>query len=151
VTDASGFRTRHGRALLRLGALLFLVGLLVGLGIPHFAAPRLALSAHLLAITQATLLLALGLVWPRLKLSCGQSQLGSGLALYGFPAAWLATLLGAFWNAGATMMPISSGGVHGTQAQESLLRVLLISAALCQSALAMFVLWGLRGSTESNT
>jgi hydroxylaminobenzene mutase len=136
--------------LIRLGAILFLLGLLVGLWIPHFAAPRLALSAHLLAIAQATLLMVLGLVWSRLKLSSRQSRLGIGLAIYGFPAAWLATLLSALWNAGATMMPMSSVGVYGTPAQESTIRILLISAALCQVVLALVVLWGLRGSTAAD-
>jgi hydroxylaminobenzene mutase len=150
VTESSSFRTRHGRELLRLGAVLFLVGLLVGLGIPHFAAPRQALSAHLLAITQATLLMVLGVVWPRLRLSSRQSRLSSGLGIYGVPAAWLATLLAAIWKAGATMMPMSSGGVYGTPAQESAIRLLLISAALCQVILALVVLWGLRGSTDAD-
>jgi len=149
MTESSSYRTRHGGELLRLGAVLFLLGLLVGLGIPHFAAPRQALSAHLLAITQATLLMVLGLVWPRLKLTAGQSRLISGLGIYGFPAAWLATLLAAFWRAGATMMPMSSGGVYGTPAQESAIRLLLISGALCQVIFAAVVVWGLRGATDA--
>jgi len=150
MTDSGSYRARHGRVLLRLGAVLFLLGLLVGLGIPHFAAPRQALSAHLLAITQATLLMVLGLVWPRLKLTSGQSRLSSGLGCYGFPAAWIATLLAAFWHAGATMMPMSSGGVHGTPAQESAIRLLLISGALCQIVFAVFVVWGLRGAMDAD-
>jgi len=35
-------------------------------------------------------------------------------------------------KAGATMMPMSSGGVYGTPAQELAIRLLLISGALCQ-------------------
>jgi hydroxylaminobenzene mutase len=150
MTESSSYRTRHGRELLRLGAVLFLLGLLVGLGIPRFAAPRQALSAHLLAITQATLLMVLGLVWPRLKLTTGQSRLSSALGIYGFPAAWLATLLAASWRAGATMMPMSSGGVYGTPAEESAIRLLLISGALCQVIFALAVVWGLRGATGAD-
>jgi hydroxylaminobenzene mutase len=150
MTESSSYRNRHGRELLRLGAVLFLLGLLVGLGIPQFAAPRQALSAHLLAVTQATLLMVLGLLWPRLKLTSRQSRLSSGLGIYGFPAAWLATLLAAFWRAGATMMPMSSGGIYGTPIQESSIRLLLMSAALCQVIFAAFVLWGLRGPTDAD-
>ena len=150
MTESRSYRTRHGRELLRLGAVLFLLGLLVGLGIPHFAAPRQALSAHLLAITQATLLMVLGLAWPRLKFTFGQSRLSSGLGIYGFPAAWLATLLAAVWRAGATMMPISSGGAYGTPAQETAIRLLLITGALCQVIFALFVVWGLRGAVEGD-
>jgi len=149
MAESSSYQARHGRELLRLGSILFLLGLLVGLGIPHFAAPRQALSAHLLAITQATLLMVLGLAWRRLKLTAAQSRLSSGLAIYGFPAALLATLLAASWRAGATMMPMSSGGVYGTPAQESVIRLLLVSGALCQIALAVFVVWGLRGSPDA--
>jgi len=65
------------------------------------------------------------------------------------PAAWLATLLAAFWKAGATMMPMSSGGVYGTPAQELAIRLLLISGALCQIVFAVVVVWGLRGSTNA--
>jgi hydroxylaminobenzene mutase len=121
MTESGSYRTRHGRVLLRLGAVLFLLGVLTGLGIPHFAAPRQALSARLLAVTQATLLMVLGLVWPRLKLTPGQSRLSSGLGSYGFPAAWLATLWAAFWRAGATMI-----------------------------AFALSVLWGLRGAGDAD-
>jgi hydroxylaminobenzene mutase len=148
MTGSGSSRTKHGRELVRLGAVLLLLGLLVGLGIPHFPAPRQALSAHLLAVTQATLLMVLGLVWPKLNLTPRQSRLSSGLGMYGFPAAWLATLLAAFWKAGATMMPMSSGGVHGTPGQELAIRVLLVSGALCQIVFAVVVLWGLRGSTN---
>lgn len=138
----------HGRRLLRTGAVLFLLGLLVGLAIPRFAVPRLALSAHLLAIMQATLLLVLGLLWPRLRLTARQSQVGSGLALYGFPAAWIANLLGAVWGAGSSMVPMAAGAARGSAAQETTIRVLLVSAALCQIALALLVLWGLRGAAD---
>jgi len=65
------------------------------------------------------------------------------------PAAWLATLLAAFWKAGATMMPMSSGGVYGTPAQELAIRLLLISGALCRIVFAVVVVWGLRGSTNA--
>lgn len=143
MTDvASG---RHGRRLLRAGGLLFLLGLLVGFTMQRFAVPRLALSAHLLAIMQATLLLALGLLWPRLALTARLSHVGTLLAMYGFGAAWVANLLAAFWGAGNAMVPMAAGGATGTVSQEMILRVLLISGALCQVALAVLVLWGLRG------
>jgi hydroxylaminobenzene mutase len=136
---------RHARRLLRAGAALFLLGLLVGFGVQRFAVPRLALSAHLLAIMQATLLLALGLLWPKLALTGRSSQAGTILAIYGFGAAWVANLLAAFWGAGHAMVPMAAGGATGTAAQETILRVLLISGALGQVALAVLVLWGLRG------
>jgi hydroxylaminobenzene mutase len=139
----------HGRGLMRAGALLFLLGLFVGFGVPRFAVPRLALSTHLLAMMQATLLLALGLVWPRLAIGRRQSQVGLGLALYGFGGAWVANLLGALWGAGSSMLPMAAGAARGTAAQEAAIRVLLVSAALCQVALGLLVLWGLRGPARA--
>lgn len=139
----------HGHRLLRTGAVLFLLGLFVGFGIPHFAVPRLALSAHLLAMMQATLLLALGLVWPKLELTRGLSQAGSGTAIYAFGGAWVANLLAALWGAGASMLPLAAGGARGSAAQEAVIRVLLVSAALCQVGLGVLVLWGLRGGTRA--
>jgi hydroxylaminobenzene mutase len=45
--------------------LLFLLALFVGLAVPKFALPRLALSTHLLGIMQGTFLLVAGSLWPR--------------------------------------------------------------------------------------
>ena len=138
-----------GRRLMRAGALLFLLGLFVGFGVPRFAVPRLALSTHLLAMMQATLFLVLGLVWPRLAIGRRPSQVGLGLALYGFGGAWVANLLGALWGAGGSMVPMAAGAARGTAVQEMAIRVLLVSAALCQVALGLLVLWGLRGPARA--
>ena len=61
--------------LLRAGALLFLLALLVGLAVPRFTVPRLALSTHLLGIMQGTFLIAVGLLWPRLSLTRAGSRM----------------------------------------------------------------------------
>src|SRR5215471_11799373 len=65
ISDSSA---RQGSRLLQFGALFFLLALLVGLIVPRFAAPRLALSTHLLGIMQGIFLMLLGLLWPRLRL-----------------------------------------------------------------------------------
>src|SRR6266542_3115962 len=77
----------EGRLLLQVGVLLFLLALLVGLAIPRFTLPRLALSAHLLGITQGTFLIAIGLLWPKLRFTQTQSMVGHALAIYGCSAA----------------------------------------------------------------
>lgn len=51
------------------GVLLFLLGLLNGLAIPHLRSPRLGLSAHLTGVQSGTFLLAAGLLWARLAIS----------------------------------------------------------------------------------
>lgn len=144
-TAAGGAALRNGHRLQQAGAALLLLGLLVGLTVPHLALPRLALSAHLLGITQGTLLLAVGQLWPRLRLTARRSGLGSLLAIYGCGAAWTANLLGAVWGAGGSMVPLATGGVRGSAVQEVLIKVLLVSAALSLVLFGVTLLWGLRG------
>jgi hydroxylaminobenzene mutase len=135
---------RDGHRLLQAGALLFLLGLLVGLGVPGFAVPRLALSTHLLGIMQGTFLMVGGLVWPRLRLTRSGSRIGRFVAIYGCLAAWTANLLAAFWGAGNSMLPMAAGAARGSTLQEGAIRGLLISAALALVAVALLLLWGLR-------
>ena len=135
---------RRGHRLLQVGSLLFLLALLVGLAVPRFAVPRLGLSTHLLGLMQGTFLMVLGLVWPRLKLSGAQSRVGFVLAVYGCLAAWLANLLGAVWAAGNTMLPLAAGAARGSEFQEMVIRVLLVSAALSLIVALTLTVWGLR-------
>jgi hydroxylaminobenzene mutase len=135
---------RDGHRLLQVGGLLFLLGLLVGLAVPKFTAPRLGLSTHLLGIMQGTFLLVGGLLWPKLMFTRWVSRIGHGLAIYGCLAAWTANLLGAVWGAGNSMLPIAAGAARGSSLQEATIRVLLMSAALSLIAVAFLILWGLR-------
>ena len=142
---------RDGHRLLQVGGLLFLLGLLVGLGVPKFALPRLGLSTHLLGIMQGTVLMVAGLLWPKLKFTRPVSRIGCGLAIYGCFAAWTANLLGAVWGAGDSMLPIAAGGVRGTALQEGVIRVLLVSAAVSLVTVATLILWGLRMSPRADS
>ena len=54
-----------------MGALLFMLGLLTGAGIPNFRSPRIGLSAHLAAIESGLGLIAFGLLFPHLAISAG--------------------------------------------------------------------------------
>ena len=143
---------RHGRRLLQIGALLFLLGLVVGLVVQRFAIPRLGLSTHLLGIMQGIFLMVAGLVWPKLKLAKLASRIGSGLAAFGCLAAWTANLCGAMWAIGGSMVPMASGGAQGTAAQELAIRVVLRSSAVSLILAVVLMLWGLRGwvATEPN-
>lgn len=138
----------EGQRLLRVGILLFLLALLVGLAVPGFAVPRLGLSTHLLGIMQGTFLLVAGLLWPRLKLTPVISRIGSYLAVYGCVAAWTANLLGALWGAGNSMLPIAAGQAHGSSIQEGIIAMALRSAAVALIAVAILILWGLRASSN---
>jgi hydroxylaminobenzene mutase len=143
-------RLRHdGHRLLRVGTLLFLLGLFVGLAVPRFAVPRLGLSTHLLGIMQGTFLIVGGLLWPKLRFAGLASRIGHGLAIYGCLAAWTANLLGAVWGAGNSMLPMAAGSATGSSFQEGIIRFLLMSAALSLITVALLILWGLRTSSPA--
>lgn len=136
--------TRQGHRLLQLGVLIFLCALVVGLGVQHFAVPRLALSAHLLGIMQGLFLIAAGLVWPKLRLTRTMSRVAFGAIVYGCFAAWTANLLGASWGAGNSMLPIAAGPARGSALQEGIIALGLRTAAVSLIASAVLMLWGLR-------
>lgn len=54
------------RRLAFAGLLLFVFGLVIGFAVRAFPNPRLALSAHLNGVQSGTILIVLGLLWPRL-------------------------------------------------------------------------------------
>jgi (hydroxyamino)benzene mutase len=137
-------RARDGHRLLRVGMVLFLFALLVGLAVPRFAVPRLGLSTHLLGLMQGTFLLAAGSLWPKLTLTRAVSRAGSYLAAYGCIAAWTANLLGALWGAGNSMLPIAAGQARGSVVQERIIAAGLVTAAVSLIAMAMIMLWGVR-------
>lgn len=130
--------------MLRVGILLFLLALFVGLAVPRFAVPRLALSTHLLGLMQGTFLLVAGSLWPKLNLSRAVSRVGSYLAVYGCVAAWTANLLGALWGAGNSMLPIAAGQARGNIIQERIIAMSLGTAAVSLIAMAIIIAWGLR-------
>lgn len=132
-----------GHRLLQLGALLFLLGLLVGFVVPSLTNPRMGLASHLEGLLNGMFLLVLGFLWPRLLLGTRAASWLFWLAVYGSYANWAATLLAAFWGAG-TRMPLAAGTHHGTAGQELALEVLLITLSVAIVAASALVLWGLR-------
>lgn len=138
-------RDRTGHRLLQLGVLLFLLGLLIGFAVPVLANPRMGLSSHIEGILNGIFLIALGLMWPRLNLSPRLLAATFWLALFGTFANVAATFLAAAWGAGGAMMPIAADGFAGTDPQEAIIKVLLISLSIAMIAVCGLVLAGLRG------
>jgi hydroxylaminobenzene mutase len=136
-------RTDAGHRLIQIGVLLLLLGLLTGLTIPMAANPRMGLASHLQGIINGLLLIGLGLVHPRLRLGLVARRTLFGLVAYGTFANWFATLLAAFWGAGAAM-PIAGGGRHGSTVQEWVITGLLWTLTLAMLAVCVIVLVGLR-------
>lgn len=135
--------------LLRLGMVLFLLGLLTGFLIPAMANPRMGLSSHLEGVLNGIFLLVLGLAWGRLALGARTRTLVIGLAAFGTYTNWLATLVAGFVGAGATMMPLAGGDQVGRPVEELLIGIALVSLSVAMIGVSALVLVGLRGRTTT--
>src|SRR5579864_7051100 len=98
---------RQGRRLLQVGVALLLATSCEGFAIPHFASPLLGRSAHSLMALLAVLLLAMGLLWPKLNLGSSAAQLAFWFLIYSGLAIVAAFLMAAFWGAGQSTMPLA--------------------------------------------
>ncbi len=141
--------SRQAQRLLQTGITLFLFAALLGLAVPHFSVPRLALSAHLIGILQGIFLVVDGLLWPRLSLSSLQSRMAFWLLIYQSIAAPLANLLAGVWGAGHSIIPMAAGAAHGSAAQEAVINVGLRSAGAALIVALALILWGLRTHVSS--
>src|SRR5437879_4547193 len=103
--NSSNVLSRQGHRLLQIGVALFLFSSFEGFAIPYLAAPRLGLSVHTLSALQGVLLLALGLVWPKLNLGAITSRIAFWLLIYAAFAILIAYVIAAAWGAGNETMP----------------------------------------------
>ena len=81
----------YPRSLLRLGATLFLIGLLTGLAVPEMRNPRAGLSAHLEGLMNGMFLMIAGLAWKELGLGARAGRITFGLLVFGTFANWATT------------------------------------------------------------
>jgi (hydroxyamino)benzene mutase len=124
------------------GVLLFLFGLLTGLGIPRYRSPRLGLSAHLTGVQSGTFLLALGLLWPRLALASPWRDVLADETWVSLYMVWLSLLLAAIFGAGRGL-PIAGQGITTTAARQTIVTALLALGSLGVTAaiVALLVTW----------
>jgi hydroxylaminobenzene mutase len=142
--------SRQGHRLLQIGVALFLLTSFEGFAISFFAAPHLGLSAHSLMALLGILLIAMGLLWPRLHFGIAASRFAFWLLIYSSLAIVAAYLLGAIWGAGNSTMPLAGGTAHGSDLQEAIIRVVAYSSAPTGIVSFALILWGLRiGDTRS--
>jgi hydroxylaminobenzene mutase len=102
------------------------------------------LSVHTLSALEGIIMVGLGLLWPRLALS----RMGARVAFWFFVYATFATLLpyvlAALWGAGNSIIPLAAGDARGSTVQETLITVVLMSAAPTVLISLAVILWGLR-------
>lgn len=132
------------RRLMWHGMLLFLLGLFTGFAEPHFANVRMGLAAHLEGVMNGILLLALGAIWPSLRLSRNTRAAAFWMALYSAYANWFFTTLAAIFGTGA-LSPITAPGLKAAAWRESLVTAGFMSVGIVIVVFTLMLLWGLRG------
>ena len=134
----------QGRRLLQIGIALFLFTSFQGFAVPFFASPNLGRSVHTLSGFTGVLLVALGLVWPKLDLGPAAARWAFWLLVYSSLVTILSFVMAAIWGAGNTTMPIAAGAAHGTDFQELAIKVVAFSGAPTGIIAFALILWGLR-------
>jgi (hydroxyamino)benzene mutase len=132
------------RRLMWHGMLLFLLGLFTGFAEPHFSNVRMGLAAHLEGVMNGILLLALGAIWPYVRLGRNARTTAFWTALYSAYANWFFTALAAIFGTGA-LSPITAPGIKARAWQESLVTAGLMSVGIVVVISTLIFLWGLRG------
>jgi (hydroxyamino)benzene mutase len=148
--NTSDLLMHQGHRLLQIGVALFLFTSFEGFAIPYTAAPLLARSAHSLTALLGVILIALGLLWPRLNLAKAASQIAFWFLVYSGLAITAAFLIAGIWGAGKSTMPLA-GGPMGSPFQESVITAVAYSSAPTGIIAFALILWGLRlGNAPTN-
>jgi len=138
-----------------MGIVLILYSSVEGFVIPYFDSPRVGLSAHTLGALEGVLLLALGLLWPKLSLGAIMSRVAFWCLLYSALAILAAYTIAAAWGVGNETIVLAGelphGLHHGSVFQETLIKILSYSSAPTGRAAFAFVLWSLRMADSPST
>jgi hydroxylaminobenzene mutase len=143
-TGAANLLRHQGHRLLQLGVALFLFTSFEGFAIPYLAAPHLGRSVHTLSAFVGVLLVALGLLWPRLDLGATAAHTAFWLLIYSALATIASFVLAALWGAGNTVMPLAAGNARGSDLQEMVIAAVAYPAGPTGIAAFALILWGLR-------
>jgi len=130
--------------MLQIGIGLFVFSGLEGFAIPRLASPPLGRSVHTLSGLQGAMILALGLLWPRLKLGARSSQVAYWTYIYSSFATLVPFIMAAAWGAGNTTIPQAAGNARGTALQEAMIKTVIYSAAPPFFVSMALILQGLR-------
>jgi hydroxylaminobenzene mutase len=140
---------RHGRCLLQLGVALFLFTSFEGFAVPALASPHLGRSVHTLSGFTGVLFLAMGLMWPQLKLGTTAARIAFWFLVYSALATIAAFIIAALWGAGGSIMPIAAQGARGSDFQETVIKLVVYPAAPTGIVAFALILWGLRGKAAA--
>lgn len=152
MNASSTLLSRQGQRLLQLGIAFIFYSSFDGFAIPFLASPRIGLSVHTLSALQGVFLLAGGLLWPKLKLGIAASWIAFWLFIYGAASILAAYTIAAIWGVGIDTIMLAGelphGLSHGTEFQETFIKVLSYSSAPTGLASFALIFWGLRTTKE---
>ena len=131
------------RRLMWHGMFLFLLGLLTGFVEQRFTNVRMGLAAHLEGVMNGTFLVALGAIWPEVRLPGAVKATAFWTALYGTYVNWFVTTLAAIFGTSA-LSPLTAAGHSGRPWQETLVTAGFMSVGVAIVASSLLLLWGLR-------
>jgi (hydroxyamino)benzene mutase len=144
----SEMSARQSQRLLQIGILPILYASFEGFVMPHLGSQRIGLSVHTLSALQGIFLLALGLLWPKLKLGAAPSRVAFWCLLYSTFAILAAYTISAVSGVGnetiRLMGELPHGLSHGNTFQETLIKILAYSSAPTGIVSFLLILWGLR-------
>src|SRR5262249_13661998 len=106
---------------------------------PYFASPIVGRSVPLSALL-GLILVAFGLLWPRLRLGTAPSRIAFWFLVYSGLAITAAFFLAATWGAGQSIMPLS-GAPLGPAVQEAAITAVSYSSAPTGIVAFALILW----------
>jgi hydroxylaminobenzene mutase len=131
------------RRLIWHGMFLFLLGLFVGFAEAQVANPRMGLAAHLEGLMNGIFLIALGAVWPFVRLSPSVMAVAYWTVLYGAYANVIITTFAAIVGA-SSLSPITGAGHDAMPWQETLVTAGFGTVGIAMVVSSILILWGLR-------
>lgn len=132
-----GTLSQGSKQLVVAGAILFLIGLVQGAGVPYFLNPRMALSAHLTAVQSGTAIMVVGAIWGWTQLSASWDSIGRWAVVAGMYGLWLALTLAAATGASESL-PIAGEDYSAGIATET-----VVSAAVAGSSVVLIAGWAI--------
>src|SRR5262245_54974547 len=128
--NSTNILARQGQRMLQIGIGLFVFSGLEGFVIPNLPSPPLGRSVHTLSGLQGVMSLALGLMWPRLRLDPTAARIAFWTYNYSSFATLVPFVLAAVWGAGNTTIPQAAGPARGNDLQEATIKTIIYSAPL---------------------
>lgn len=126
------------------GVVLFLLGLITQMLMYWVVNPRMALSAHLVALISGTFLIVLGLIHEQMDLPPRVAGIAFWVFVYSTYSAWGSMFVASIFGTSRST-PFASKGITGAAVwQEKLVDFIYLSFFITIVLTCLIALWGLR-------